>query len=435
MKSRACLGSVAIALAILIATLPVAFADSISLSFDKNGNLISGDGLHRTYNSLNQLIEVRNGSSSDGVLLQQYTYDPVEERVLIKRSYNLSSNWTETVIYVNENYLRLKNSSGTYEFLYVKHNGQRVAELKPDNTKIFFHPDHIQSNILTTNEAGESIENTSTSPYGVILEGGNSSRYSGYESMEFDDTTGQYDFNFRGYKSEWGKFTQPDSLLPNQFDPQQLNRYAFEHNNPLRYTDPTGHIAPVVIEGIKLGMARLAVWWMSNPRRPAQTAYRAYETLERGGWFYSTTAKVNQGTYVPPQGRYGENYNNDFPFNPNDIVIEDYGLLSNDAQESSKLQMVDTTETNPEKPANVYEFDWEKWLEEERSAQKLKDDKIDDDGTPKNMPKEEQTKQQKPRGGKGAAIRSGKICVPGDYWVCTVDENGNIVCENVGNNC
>jgi hypothetical protein len=39
-----------------------------------------------------------------------------------------------------------------------------------------------------------------------------------------------------------GRWTQPDSILPNVFNPQSLNHFSFVRNNPLRYTDPTGHL-------------------------------------------------------------------------------------------------------------------------------------------------------------------------------------------------
>jgi len=34
---------------------------------------------------------------------------------------------------------------------------------------------------------------------------------------------------------------QPDTLVPEPGNPQALNRYAYVYNNPLRYTDPSGH--------------------------------------------------------------------------------------------------------------------------------------------------------------------------------------------------
>jgi hypothetical protein len=38
-------------------------------------------------------------------------------------------------------------------------------------------------------------------------------------------------------------FTQPDTIIPDQTNPQSWDRYSYVNNNPLRYTDPTGHYA------------------------------------------------------------------------------------------------------------------------------------------------------------------------------------------------
>ena len=59
--------------------LPVCFADQIDLTYDANGNLISGDGKFREYNSLNQLVKVYNGSDALGLLQEELTYHPTEE--------------------------------------------------------------------------------------------------------------------------------------------------------------------------------------------------------------------------------------------------------------------------------------------------------------------------------------------------------------------
>lgn len=38
-----------------------------------------------------------------------------------------------------------------------------------------------------------------------------------------------------------GKFIQPDSVIPDLTNPQAFNRYSYAYNNPIRYSDPTGH--------------------------------------------------------------------------------------------------------------------------------------------------------------------------------------------------
>ncbi len=38
-----------------------------------------------------------------------------------------------------------------------------------------------------------------------------------------------------------GRFITPDNIIPNQYNPQSLNRYSYCLNNPLIYVDPSGH--------------------------------------------------------------------------------------------------------------------------------------------------------------------------------------------------
>jgi RHS repeat-associated protein len=55
-----------------------------------------------------------------------------------------------------------------------------------------------------------------------------------------DATIGLYYFNARYLDPQLGRFTQPDTIVPEPGNPQALNRYSYALNNPLRYTDPTG---------------------------------------------------------------------------------------------------------------------------------------------------------------------------------------------------
>jgi RHS repeat-associated protein len=57
---------------------------------------------------------------------------------------------------------------------------------------------------------------------------------------EKDKLTDFYYFEARYYDSGFEHFTQADSVEPNFYDPQDLNKYAYVRNNPLKYIDPTG---------------------------------------------------------------------------------------------------------------------------------------------------------------------------------------------------
>jgi RHS repeat-associated protein len=56
-----------------------------------------------------------------------------------------------------------------------------------------------------------------------------------------DDALALYDYRARYYDPALGRFTQPDTIVPKPGNPQALNRYAYVNNNPLKYTDPSGH--------------------------------------------------------------------------------------------------------------------------------------------------------------------------------------------------
>ncbi|MFC2133830.1 RHS repeat domain-containing protein [Bacteroidota bacterium] len=162
-------------------------------------------------------------------------YHPIEERVLKKVDYVKN----ETTYYFSKEFVRVVNESGEYNYTYVYHNGQLVAE-EVNGVKKFYHTDHLGSSTVVTDASGNVLENTTYEPFGSVVSGGSVASRA-YEGKEFDTTIGQYDFHFRGYKSDWGMFTQPDTLIQNVYDPQSLNRYAFERNNPYKYVDPSGH--------------------------------------------------------------------------------------------------------------------------------------------------------------------------------------------------
>ena len=50
-----------------------------------------------------------------------------------------------------------------------------------------------------------------------------------------------YWYNSRWYDPYLARFNQPDTIIPDQYDPNSWDRYLYVAANPLRFTDPTGH--------------------------------------------------------------------------------------------------------------------------------------------------------------------------------------------------
>jgi hypothetical protein len=61
----------------------------------------------------------------------------------------------------------------------------------------------------------------------------------------------------RYYHPALGRFVSADTIVPEPGNPQDLNRYSYTRNNPVRYTDPSGHFifAPILLAA---GIALLA---------------------------------------------------------------------------------------------------------------------------------------------------------------------------------
>jgi len=55
------------------------------------------------------------------------------------------------------------------------------------------------------------------------------------------DSTGLYYYNARYYDPTIGRFISPDTIIRDPANPQCFNRYSYCLNNPLKYTDPSGH--------------------------------------------------------------------------------------------------------------------------------------------------------------------------------------------------
>jgi len=112
----------------------------------------------------------------------------------------------------------------------------------------YLHGDHLGSASLATDASGAKLTGSDTRyfPYGAMrpgLAGATLPTDRRYTGQRWEDGIGLYDYNARYYDPTLGRFISADTLVPNPGDPQSLNRYTYTLNNPLKYTDPSGHYA------------------------------------------------------------------------------------------------------------------------------------------------------------------------------------------------
>jgi RHS repeat-associated protein len=123
----------------------------------------------------------------------------------------------------------------------------RLAVLKGSLT-YYYHKDHLGSTGAITDDTGAKVESAEYHPFGTTREhtGSNVSDYK-FTDQELDNETNLYNYDARLYDPVLGMFVTPDSIVPDDYDPQLLNRFSYCRNNPLIYTDPSGHKVTIEI--------------------------------------------------------------------------------------------------------------------------------------------------------------------------------------------
>jgi RHS repeat-associated protein len=111
----------------------------------------------------------------------------------------------------------------------------------------YFLTDHLGSVVAITDDSGTLITQQRYLPFGGMRE------LSGYSTTGLTDYTytgqrtldpgmgGLMDYKARFYSPLLGRFTQPDTLIPDPLNPQAWNRFSYVANRPINFNDPTGH--------------------------------------------------------------------------------------------------------------------------------------------------------------------------------------------------
>ena len=197
-----------------------------AMTYDACGNLISDGKFLYTYDSRNHLTTVRNMTTN--AVVSEFMYDDQGKRV--KKTEN-----GVTTLYISDEYEIVDGNSTVYYFA----NDDRIAKESSDG-RYWYLVDHLGSTNVMIDSTGSLVERSLYYPFGGYRSGVADEKY-GFTGKEFDSDTGLYYYGARYYNPEIFVFTQADTVIPDVYHPQALNRYSYCLNNPLKYEDPDGH--------------------------------------------------------------------------------------------------------------------------------------------------------------------------------------------------
>jgi len=148
------------------------------------------------------------------------------------------------------------DGSGQIEKAYIYLNGQAFAVLDYGSDTAgelaYIHADHLGTPQGLSDESGNIVWLADYSPFGLAIVDedpdldGNAVTFNlRFPGQYYDGETGFHYNYFRDYDPSTGRYVQSDPIGLGG----GLNTYGYVYQNPLRYTDPTGEFAPLVVIG------------------------------------------------------------------------------------------------------------------------------------------------------------------------------------------
>jgi len=190
-------------------------------TYDNSGNMLTGAGRTLTYGPDNRL----NGVSTAGPTTTSFVYDGEGHRVT--KTVN-----GVTTLYIGQLYECTMGGSCSK---YIVAGDRRIASVDPSST-YYYHTDLLGSTNVITDQTGALVQTLVYFPYGATYANtGSVDVEHKFRGRELDDSTGLYFFGARYYDPAPERFISADPTMAIPFDPQALNRYSFERNNPPSY--------------------------------------------------------------------------------------------------------------------------------------------------------------------------------------------------------
>ncbi len=224
----------------------VATSGGNSYAYDANGNMLSGAGRSLSWTSFNKPAHIRKDMTDSW-----YSYDANHNRLT-------KSTVTSNTIYIGKLYEKFTAGAVEIHRNFIHVGGKTVAMVREKSglpTAMHYeHGDHLGSITAFTGESGNVALRRSFAPFGEASGApAGSASFRTFTGHEFDAESGLINMNARLYDPVLGRFISADTVIPNPGNMQDFNRYSYVRNNPLFYTDPSGHVVDPVILGLVIG--------------------------------------------------------------------------------------------------------------------------------------------------------------------------------------
>lgn len=236
----------------------------IKYQYDKNGNRIrendsiTGEVKVMTYDEDNRLKTFTKSKNGSITFTQTNQYNGEGKRI---RKTETDSTDTNTINYFYQNdavlYTSDENSNITaFNVMGAEDNViSTVRTDGDDDTCYFYNKDIRESTTNLIDTAGESVVSYEYSDYGETTINDNIDFYNEvcYTGGIYDKNTELYYLNARYYDPDDAVFMTQDTYRGEVNDPSSHNLYAYCANNPVTYTDPSGHFPVAAVVGVAWG--------------------------------------------------------------------------------------------------------------------------------------------------------------------------------------
>jgi RHS repeat-associated protein len=207
-------------------------------TYDAAGNLIGDGTTTSAYDALNRLT-IRGTTT--------YTYNG--DGALV---YDGATRYTQDLLSPLSQILQTTQGLTTTDYLY---GANRLASVA-GSTRSWYLGDALGSVRQTLSNSGIALSNVNYDPWGTV-ESGTVPTF-GFTGELQDSAAGLVYLRARWYSTAQGRFGSRDPFAGFPERPYSLHQYQYAYSNPVRYADPTGHLAIFVSGG-----------WSQEPPTPS----------------------------------------------------------------------------------------------------------------------------------------------------------------------